>query len=77
MRETHVREMDLDVANIDKNKNKSLRIIYNAIDVSYFGEVKLFPKWFINHYKKHPNEPQNIPTDINNNIKNCIRRNFI
>ena len=37
--------------------------IYEAIDESYFGEVKLFPRTFINLFRNDPNETQIIPTD--------------
>ena len=36
--------MDLDVENIDKNYNNTWSTIYEEIDTTYFGEVKLFPK---------------------------------
>ena len=60
--------MALDVANIDKNDNNTRRTIYEAIDEGYFVKFKLFPREFINLCKKHPNEPQNTPTDIKKNI---------
>ena len=59
--------LDLDVANIDKNYKNKWRTIYKAICECYFGEIKLFIRAFINICKKHPNDPQNIPTDIKNN----------
>ena len=68
--------MDLDVKNIDKNDNNTWRTIYEAIYEPYFGEVKLFPRLFIIHCRKHPNKPQKIPTEIKNN-KNRIERRFI
>ena len=61
--------MDLDVANIYKNEKNTWRTIYKVINERYFVEVKLFPIEFINICKKHTNEPQNIPTDIKNNLK--------
>ena len=60
--------MDLEVENNDKNENKTWRTIYKEIYERYFVEVKLFPRSFINNCRKHPNEPQNIPTDIKNNL---------
>ena len=60
-------KMDLDVAIIDKNVSKTWKTIYEAFDESYFIEVKLFPRAFINLCKKHPNEPQKNPTDIKKN----------
>ena len=60
--------MGLYVANIDKNDNNIWMTIYEAIYEGYFFKVKLFPREFINICKNNPNEPQNIPTDINNNI---------
>ena len=62
--------MDLDIVNIDKNKNNTWRTIYEAIDEGYFVKVKIFPRAFINIFKKHTNDPQKIPTDIRKNIKN-------
>ena len=54
---------------MDKNDKNTCRNIYEEIDATYFLEVKLFFKSFLNYCKKHPNEPQNIPTDIKNNIQ--------
>ena len=34
----------------------------------YTRQARLFPINFIDHFKEHPNEPQNIPTEINNNV---------
>ena len=48
------------VKNINKNDNNILRTIYDAIDASYFGEVKRFPKYVFGRCNNHPNEPQNI-----------------
>ena len=61
--------MDLYVKNIDKNKKKTWRTIYKAIGEGYFVKVKLFTREYFNLCKNHPNEPQNIPTDIKKNIK--------
>ena len=61
--------VDLDVANIDKNNKDKRRTIYEAIDGGYLGEFKLFPRAFINISKNLPNKPQNIPTDIKENLK--------
>ena len=73
----YVRKMDLDVANIDKNDKNTCMDIYKAIDVRYFGGVKLFPKSFLNQCKKYLNETQKNPADIRKNIKIFIRRKFI
>ena len=62
-------KMDLDVANIDKNNNNAWGTIYEAIDEHWFGEVKIFPKKFINLCKKYLNESQNITDDTKNNLK--------
>ena len=43
--------------------------IYEASDEPYFGEVKLFPKEFLEQYENNPNAPQNIPSEIKNKIK--------
>ena len=42
----------------------STRQIYEG----YFFKVELFPTALTNPFKKHTNEPQNIPTDTKNNI---------
>ena len=41
---------------------------YEAIDIPYFGEVKIFPKLFLINVN-HPKEPQNIPNNIKKNIE--------
>ena len=51
----YVRTMDIDVENINKNDKNRWRNIYEAIDAPYFGEVKLFPKEFLDPYKENPN----------------------
>ena len=56
--------MDIDVNNIDTIYKNIWRNIYEEIDVNYFGEVKMFPKSFLDNCKNHPDDPQNIPTDI-------------
>ena len=61
--------MDIDVQNIDKNDKNTCRKIYEEIDEPYFGEVKLFPKDFIEHFKNNPNMPQNIPSEIKKKIR--------
>ena len=65
----YVSKFYIDVKNIDKNDKNIWRTIYEAIYAPYFEEVKLFSKEFIDHCKNRPNEPQNIPTVINKNIK--------
>ena len=65
----YFRTMDIAVKNIDKYYNTIWSTIYKSIGVPYFGEVKLFLKEFIDKCKNHPNDPQKIPTEINNNIK--------
>ena len=44
----YVRTMDLDVANINKNDKHTRRTIYEEIYSTYFGEVKLFSRSFLN-----------------------------
>ena len=53
--------MDLNVKKIDKNDNNTWEKIYEKTDEPYFGEVKLFSKEFLDHIKRNPNTPQNIP----------------
>ena len=60
--------MDSDVSNIDRNDKNTYGTIYEAIDAPSFVQIKLFTRAFINICQKHPNEPLNIPTDINKNI---------
>ena len=52
------RKLDLDVTNIDKYDKHTWRTIYEEIDAPYSGQVKLFPRSFINRCKNHPNETQ-------------------
>ena len=61
--------IDIYVKTIDKYDMNICRTMYEAIDVPYFGEVKVFPKSFFDHCKNDPIDPQNIPYKINNNIK--------
>ena len=65
----YLMKMDIDVKNIDKNDNKTWSAISEAIGAPYFEEMKTFPKLFLRQCKNHPNEPQNIPYEINRNIK--------
>ena len=53
--------IDKEVKNIDKN---TWRTIYKSINAPYFGEVKLFTKYFNDQCKKRQNKTQNIPPDI-------------
>ena len=62
-------KIDIDVENINKNDNNTWRNIYEAIDEGEFVNVELFPRAFINLCKNNTNDPQDIPTDINKNIK--------
>ena len=73
----YIRRMDIYVKNIDKNYKNTWRTISKAIDVPYFGEVKLFTKEFLDQCKNHLNEPQNIPTEIKKNIYKRLKRKFI
>ena len=65
--ETHIIQQNIlglliFMSKIDKNDKNKRRTIYKAINVHYFGEIEIFPRLFIDHYKKHPNDPQNIPS---------------
>ena len=64
--------MDIYVKIIDKNDKNTWRTIYKAIYAPYFGKVRLFPKEFLDHYKNHPNEQQNIPYQIKKKIKTNV-----
>ena len=56
--------MNLDIEKISSTKQPFWRPIYEVIDDSYSGEVKLFPKRFLNQCRNKPNEPQNIPNEF-------------
>ena len=43
--------------------------IYEEIDEPYFGEVKMFPKDFLEGCKNDPNVSQNIPYETKKKIK--------
>ena len=44
------------------------RPIYEVIDEDYIKNSNIFPDDFITKCKKCPNEPQNISSDVKNNI---------
>ena len=48
---------------------KTWRTIYEAIHGPYFGEFKLFPKYFLEKYKINQNTPHNILSEIKRKIK--------
>ena len=50
-----------------KNKQKR-RPIYEVIDEDYIKKYIIFPDTFIIKCKQCPNEPQNISSDVKNNI---------
>ena len=49
--------MEIYMESIDKYDKKTWRTIYKSIEELYFGEVKLFPKYFLGRCKKNPNAP--------------------
>ena len=51
-----------------------MRSIYEVIDDSYFGVVKLFPKISLNQCKNNPNESQNIPFELKVAFKNVYEK---
>ena len=51
----YLMKIDIDVENINKNDKNRWRNIYEPIYAPYFGEVKLFPKEFLDPYKENPN----------------------
>ena len=68
--------MNEDIEIIDKNENikqifqkTKWRTIYEVIDEDYIKKFNIFPDAFITKCKKCPNEPQNILSDVKNNIK--------
>ena len=46
-----------------------MRPIYEVIDEDYIKNYNIFYDDFITKGKKYPNEPQNISSDVKNNIK--------
>ena len=68
--------MSEDIETIDKNENSKqivqknkLRPIYQVIDEDYIKNSNIFTDDFITKCKQCPNEPQNISSDVKNNIK--------
>ena len=68
--------MNEDIKTIDKNENSKTivqktkwRPIYEVIDEDYIKKSHIFPDDFITQCKQCPNEPQNISSDVKNNIK--------
>ena len=65
----YTRTMKIDVENIYEYEMKTWRTIYEAIHGPYFGEFKLFPKYFLEKYKINQNTPHNILSEIKRKIK--------
>ena len=68
--------MNVDIETIDKNENSKFffqktkwRPIYEVIDEDYIKNSHIFPDDFITKCKQCPNEPQNISSEVKNNIK--------
>ena len=67
--------MNQDIETIDKYENRKVvqknkrRPIYEVIDEDYIKNSNIFPDDFITKCKQCPNEPQNISSDVKNNIK--------
>ena len=59
--------MDLVFSDIDKMIRMHGEPYVRQLTNITLEEAKLFTRAFINICKNHPNEPQNIPTDITNN----------
>ena len=64
------------IENIDKNENSKKivqktkwRPIYEVIDEDYIKNSHIFTDDFITKCKQYLNEPQNISSDVKNNIK--------
>ena len=64
--------MNLDIEDTASTNQQVWRSIYEVIDDSYFGVVKLFPTTFLNQCKNNPNEPQNIPNEVKVALKQFI-----
>ena len=77
--EAYKEKMNKDIETIEKNddskqilqKNK-WRPIYEVIDEEFIKNSNIFPDAFITKYKQCPNEPQNISSDVKNNIKRML-----
>ena len=74
--EAYKENMNQDIETIDKNDNSKQivqktkwRPIYEVIDEDYIKNSNIFPDAFIAKCKQCPNEPQNISSDVKNNIK--------
>ena len=67
--------MNLDIENIAIKNQPMWRSIYEVIDDSYFGVIKLFPKICLNQCKNNPNEPQNIPSEFKADFKTMAMEN--
>ena len=68
--------MNEDIETIYKNDNSKQivqktkwRPIYEVIDEDYIKNSNISPDTFITKCKQSPNEPQNISSDVKNNIK--------
>ena len=63
--------MSKDIETIDKNENSKTivqktkwRPIYEVIDEDFIKNSNIFPDAFIPKFKRCPNEPQNISSDV-------------
>ena len=71
--------MNEDIETTDKNENSKQifqktkwRPIYEVIDENYIKSFNIFPDDFITKCKQCPNEPQNISSDVKNNMKHMV-----
>ena len=68
--------MNKDIETIEKNDNSKQMVqktkwrpIYEVIDEDYIKKSNIFPDAFITKCKQFPKKPQNISSDVKNNIK--------
>ena len=57
------------IENIHKHHNIYLRTTYKVIQKYFFEETYIFPEDFFKQWKNNENEPQNISTNVKNNLK--------
>ena len=62
--------INVDIGNIASKKQPFWMQIYEVIENSYFEETKLFPTRVFPQCRNNPNEPQNIPNEINAALQN-------
>ena len=74
--EAYKEKMNEDIKTIAKNENSKKTVqrtkwrpIYEVIDEDYIKNSHIFPDDFTTKCKQCPNKPQNISSDVKNNMK--------